>query len=61
MVDDQGETKVQSQGGGYKIETSKEQTFDNTYVSLKASIKETNNEGVFLYTMKIKPKRISMV
>lgn len=57
VVDDQGETKVQSQGGGYKIETSKEQTFDNTYVSLKASIKETNNEGVFLYTMKIKPKK----
>ena len=57
VVDSQGETKVQAEGGNYKIETSGEESYTDSYVSLKASIKETDTEGVLVYTMTVKPIR----
>ena len=57
VVDSQGETNVQAEGGNYKIETSGEESYSDSYVSLKASIKETATEGVLVYTMTVKPNR----
>lgn len=57
VVDEQGKTKVQAEGGNYKIETSGEESYSDSYVSLKASIKETATEGVLVYTMTVKPIR----
>lgn len=53
VVDANGDTKVQSQNGGYKIETSGEDNFQDSYASIKASIKETQTEGTFTYSMTI--------
>lgn len=57
VVDSQGETNVQAEGENYKIETSGEESYSDSYVSLKASIKETATEGVLVYTMTVKPIR----
>ena len=55
VVDEEGNVKVE--GGKYKIETSGEDTFSDSYVSLKASISKTRTEGTLLYTISIKPIR----
>lgn len=55
VVDEEGNAKVE--GGKYKIETSGEDTFSDSYVSLKASISKTRTEGTLLYTISIKPIR----